>query len=113
MKCIIVPCLLVMFVGLIGCSKPDVVVTDSAGTPITGAVVTGICICDGQIITTDTTQTDAKGAAIIPVVTETQPRETNWISITKPGCLPVANIDVNQEKPIKVVMIVLKDVAAW
>jgi hypothetical protein len=102
MRRIIAVSLVVIFTGLVsGCNKPDIIVADSAGKPVEGVVVTGQCLfCSGQATTTD-----KDGYASIPLAE----KETLWISVTKPGYLPLANIDVNQQKPIRIVLTALKN----
>lgn len=81
---------------LSGCTTPDIVVVDDAGAPVKDAIITGQSLSTGGQKST----TDDKGCASIP--SAVQP--TKWISVEKVGYETVSLIDVNQAKPIKVVL---------
>ena len=85
---------LILFLS--GCSTPDIVVVDEAGAPVKDAIITGTSLSIGGQKAT----TDDKGCASIP--SAVQP--TKWISVEKVGYVAVSQIDVNQTKPIKVVL---------
>ncbi len=81
---------------LSGCSTPDIIVVDGAESPVKDAIITGQSLSIGG----QTSTTDDKGCAPIP--SAIQP--TQWISVQKVGYVTVTQIDVNQAKPIKVVL---------
>jgi len=85
---------LVLFLS--GCSTPDIIVVDGAGAPVKDAIITGTSLSIGGQKST----TDDKGCASIP--SAVQP--TKWIDVEKVGYVTVSQIDVNQAKPIKVVL---------
>lgn len=94
------PCLWTCAVGLLllcGCmGRPDIIVTDPAGRPIAGAVVTGISLSlDGQ-----TASTDAKGHAAVPWALQ----ETQWISVHKDGYLGSEPIASDTPRPIRITL---------
>lgn len=85
---------LILFLS--GCSTPDIIVVDDAGTPVKDAIITGTSLSIGG----QESATDKNGCASVP--SAVQP--TKWISVEKEGYVTVNQIDVNQPKPIKVVL---------
>lgn len=81
---------------LAGCSKPELIVLDSSGIPLQGAKVVGTSLS----VSGQATFTDKGGKAHIPRAVQ----ETKWISIFKPGYVPVQNLNVGQKKPIVIRM---------
>ena len=86
------PVLLACLLSLVGCAGPDLIVLDSSGAPVEGAKIVGASLSIGG----QTGYSDKQGHADIPGAVQ----PTKWISIYKPGYLPVENIDVSQTKPI-------------
>ena len=93
----IVICLVICANGfLAGCKSPDVRVTDSSAKPIEDVIITGTSLS----VSGQTTQTDKNGLATIPWAGQ----KTQWISVAKAGYLTVENIDVEQKKPIRIML---------
>ena len=85
---------------LVGCTGPDVIVTDQDGKPVEGAKITGASLSiSGQF-----TKTNSKGGAQIPKAVQ----QTKWITVSKAGYEDVQFIDVSQPKPICVKLVQIK-----
>ena len=80
-----------------GCNNsPEIIITDTDGRPVEGAVIFGTSLS----IRGQKTRSDSRGFAKIPRSVQ----KTKWISVEKAGYITITKIDVDKEKPIRIIL---------